>query len=160
MGTMILASAGWRPNGAHSPGQAKRHPGYHVSEQSRPVRAKALLQCALDFYRTAIILNIYLSIEHSLSKENKSFFDFRFVLHSPCTNFAHAKDETTWKRAAMWVHSWSAQLVKIILKRRTSVSDRWFFVSARQGLPYTLGDADFFVLHTHKSKTFWNRTFR
>ena len=26
--------------------------GYHVSEQSRPVRAKALLQCALDFYRT------------------------------------------------------------------------------------------------------------
>ena len=27
---------------AHSPGQAKRHPGYRVLEQSRPVRAKAL----------------------------------------------------------------------------------------------------------------------
>ena len=25
-----LAKAGWKPNGAHSPGQAKRHPGYHV----------------------------------------------------------------------------------------------------------------------------------
>ena len=37
-----LTRAGWKPNGAHSPGQAKRHPGYHVLEQSRPVRAKAL----------------------------------------------------------------------------------------------------------------------
>ena len=27
---------------AHSPGQAKRHPGYRVLEQSRPERAKAL----------------------------------------------------------------------------------------------------------------------
>ena len=27
---------------APSPGQAKRHPGYRVLEQSRPVRAKAL----------------------------------------------------------------------------------------------------------------------
>ena len=28
---------------ALSPGQAKRHPGYRVLEQSRPVRAKALI---------------------------------------------------------------------------------------------------------------------
>ena len=37
-----LARAGWKPNVAHSPGRAKRHPGYRVLEQSRPVRAKAL----------------------------------------------------------------------------------------------------------------------
>ena len=37
-----LARAGWKPNGAPSPGQAKRHPGYRVLEQSRPVGAKAL----------------------------------------------------------------------------------------------------------------------
>ena len=40
---------------APSPGQAKRHPGYHVLEQSRPERAKAL-KCALDFYQTAIFI--------------------------------------------------------------------------------------------------------
>ena len=32
---------------AHSPGQAKRHPGYRVLERSRPVRAKALSYCAV-----------------------------------------------------------------------------------------------------------------
>ena len=37
-----LTRAGWKPNVAHSPGQAKRHPGYRVLEQSRPERAKAL----------------------------------------------------------------------------------------------------------------------
>ena len=37
-----LAKAGWKPNGAHSPGQAKRHPGVSVLVQSRPERAKAL----------------------------------------------------------------------------------------------------------------------
>nr|DAU55708.1 MAG TPA: hypothetical protein [Caudoviricetes sp.] len=31
----------------NSPGQAKRHPGYRVLEQSRPVRAKALSYCAV-----------------------------------------------------------------------------------------------------------------
>ena len=65
MATMILARAGWiivqgecnqaclncwaaaddvneRPKGAHSPGQAKRHPGFPMLVQSRPERAKAL----------------------------------------------------------------------------------------------------------------------
>ena len=41
-----LTRAGWKPNVAHSPGQAKRHPGYRVLEQSRPVRAKALKHSA------------------------------------------------------------------------------------------------------------------
>ena len=70
-----------------------------------------------------------------LGKKNKSFFDFCFVFLSPCTNFAVAKDEVQWKRAAMWVHLQRVQLVKKCLKRRTSVSVRWFFVSALQGSP-------------------------
>ena len=37
-----FARAAWKANGAHSPGQAKRHPGFPVLVQSRPERAKAL----------------------------------------------------------------------------------------------------------------------
>ena len=36
-----LARAGWKPNGAHSPGQAKRHPGFSHSRVSAPCKGKS-----------------------------------------------------------------------------------------------------------------------
>ena len=36
------ARAGWKPNGAHSPGQAKRHPGFPHSRVSAPCKGKSI----------------------------------------------------------------------------------------------------------------------